>query len=133
MFWVLLGCSLIGMVVTSPSNDHQNLHFAADQNHIRMHMESKIELDRKPLSIEQATFLSFQMFDTDKNAFVDGLEISKIATHHHDEHGDENPSAKMGHDMLESMVDGVLRTYDRDGDRRFDYAEYNEFIKGHLL
>ncbi|CAI4223351.1 unnamed protein product [Auanema sp. JU1783] len=97
-------------------------HEVHDEAHIKQHLENKIEVEK--LSEEQQRFHYFSMHDLNKDQYIDGIEIVKALTHDHE--NESGPGIRIDdEENIVTMVDGVLKDLDINGDGLIDYAEYS--------
>ncbi|KAE9414345.1 hypothetical protein Angca_009962, partial [Angiostrongylus cantonensis] len=92
-----------------------------DQSHIKEHLSDKIDVGN--LTPDQQRFYYFSISDLDKDNRIDGTEIIKALAHDHTQ-GAVPRSLTQSDDELVTMVDGVLKDMDLNGDGYIDYAEY---------
>uniref|UniRef100_A0A0K0CT01 EF-hand domain-containing protein n=1 Tax=Angiostrongylus cantonensis TaxID=6313 RepID=A0A0K0CT01_ANGCA len=92
-------------------------------SHIKEHLSDKIDVGN--LTPDQQRFYYFSISDLDKDNRIDGTEIIKALAHDHTQGAVAVPrSLTQSDDELVTMVDGVLKDMDLNGDGYIDYAEY---------
>ncbi|KAK0413361.1 hypothetical protein QR680_006757 [Steinernema hermaphroditum] len=100
---------------------------AYDADHIKEHLDGKVDPTAN-MTPEQLQFHYFNMYDLDKNGRLDGIELIKVLTHHH-EHTEQqnNPNQRppvLTDEQLEQLVDTILKENDFNNDGEIDYGEY---------
>uniref|UniRef100_A0A915N9R9 EF-hand domain-containing protein n=1 Tax=Meloidogyne javanica TaxID=6303 RepID=A0A915N9R9_MELJA len=76
-----------------------------------MHLEDQMEIGEKKMTQDQERYHYFTMADSNKDGFIDGVEVFK-AIHHDHENGDH--PASQSDNEIEEKVDGVLEAFDLD-------------------
>lgn len=111
----------------TPAKDPMKL--VKDAQHIKEHLKDEYgftdEQADKYLKQYDAQTQFFLMHDYDNNTKLDGLELLKSMTHHHedDEEGVEHENTDQT-DTLVEFVDMVMRDQDVNDDGFIDYPEY---------
>ncbi|XP_065072269.1 multiple coagulation factor deficiency protein 2 homolog [Rhopilema esculentum] len=110
-----------------------------DSQHIKEHLKAEYGFNDKQaddyLKQYDAQTQFFVMHDYDNNTKLDGLELLKSMTHHHDgdDHGDGHDASDQT-DTLVEFVDMVMKDQDLNDDGYIDYPEYinyyTKFDKG---
>ncbi|CAK5072971.1 unnamed protein product [Meloidogyne enterolobii] len=95
-----------------------------NEDHLKMHLEDQVEVGEKKMTQDQERYHYFTMADSNGDGFIDGVEVFK-AIHHDHENGEH--LASQSDNEIEEKVDGVLKSFDLDGNSVIDYSEY---IKG---
>uniref|UniRef100_A0A0N5AU99 EF-hand domain-containing protein n=1 Tax=Syphacia muris TaxID=451379 RepID=A0A0N5AU99_9BILA len=96
-----------------------------DKEHLKLHLEDKIDVEAEEWNPEKEMFHYFSMHDLNKDAVIDGLEIMKAITHDHTQQAGGGSSRNpLTEEAIESMVDSVLNDIDKNGDGLIDYGEY---------
>jgi len=101
-----------------------------DSQHIKEHLRSEYGFSEQQaddyLKKYDAQTQFFVMHDYDNNTKLDGLELLKSMTHHHEEgsHDDDEHSTEDQTDTLVEFVDMVMKDQDLNDDGFIDYPEY---------
>uniref|UniRef100_A0A1I8C2H9 EF-hand domain-containing protein n=1 Tax=Meloidogyne hapla TaxID=6305 RepID=A0A1I8C2H9_MELHA len=90
-----------------------------------MHLEDQMEMGETKMTQDQERYHYFTMADSNRDGFIDGVEVFKAI--HHDHEKGEQPATSKSDTEIEKEVDGVLEVFDLDGNAVIDYSEY---IKG---
>uniref|UniRef100_A0AC35U2V4 EF-hand domain-containing protein n=1 Tax=Rhabditophanes sp. KR3021 TaxID=114890 RepID=A0AC35U2V4_9BILA len=91
-----------------------------DKEHLKEHLQDKIDVDRTNWTPAQERFYYFKLHDTNKDDLLDGLEISKAYTHH-----DHTKAKKPYEDyQIENLVDAVMDDMDGNKDGYISFPEY---------
>ncbi|WKY12215.1 hypothetical protein Q1695_003642 [Nippostrongylus brasiliensis] len=113
----LLTAFVIHSECSSHFGGHDEVH---DEAHIKQHLEDKIDVSK--MTEEQQRFYYFSMSDLNKDNFIDGTEILKALTHDHS--GGTGPGQPVvDEESYITMVDGVLKDMDFNGDGYIDFSQ----------
>ncbi|CAD5223868.1 unnamed protein product [Bursaphelenchus okinawaensis] len=107
----------------APHHDHHHKFGdkdeVMDEEHIKLHFNHTIDIDKK-MDNDHSQFYYFDMHNLNKDLYIDGLEVAKGLTHSHD----GEPFAPITDEEIETMVDAVLKDFDKDGNGLISYGEY---------
>eukprot|EP00794_Sanderia_malayensis_P016814 gene16814-18510_t len=111
------------------TSDRDPRKLVKDVQHIKEHLKEEYgfndEQAEKYLQQYDAQTQFFLMHDYDNNTKLDGLELLKSMSHHHDE--DESTEGKDETDQTDTLVefvDMVMKDQDVNDDGFIDYPEY---------
>jgi hypothetical protein len=93
-----------------------------DQEHIKEHLDGKIEKPVDGMTEEELQFHYFKSHDYDDNNMLDGLELITALTHFHGEA--DKDSSRTPDSELVQIVDDLLRENDPNKDGFIEYAEF---------
>ncbi|CAK5027416.1 unnamed protein product [Meloidogyne enterolobii] len=108
LFFILLAISEL-----FEASDFAGKDDVYNEDHLKMHLEDQMEMGEKKMTQDQERYHYFTMAD------------SNGAIHHDHENGEH--LASQSDNEIEDKVDGVLKSFDLDGNSVIDYSEY---IKG---
>nr|CAD2143783.1 unnamed protein product [Meloidogyne enterolobii] len=118
---LLLFFILLGIYELFEASDFAGKDDVYNEEHLKMHLEDQMEIGDKKMTQDQERYHYFTMADSNGDGFIDGVE----AIHHDHENGEH--LASQSDNEIEEKVDGVLKSFDLDGNSVIDYSEY---IKG---
>ncbi|CAJ0589549.1 unnamed protein product [Cylicocyclus nassatus] len=108
-------------------NTGQETKFAAkkeiqDEEHLKQHLHDKIDVEN--MTEEQKRFHYFSIHDLNRDTKLDGLEVIKSMYHYHEKE-EKNAPKPMTDEAIETIIDDVLKHFDKNLD---GYIEYNEYV-----
>ena len=86
--------------------------------------EHEEHIDTSNMTEAELTFHYFNMFDSDKNGKLDGLELFKTQFHIHDEMNSKEHRIFLDEE-LQDMVDPILANDDKNNDGFLDFREFS--------
>uniref|UniRef100_A0A914WYY1 EF-hand domain-containing protein n=1 Tax=Plectus sambesii TaxID=2011161 RepID=A0A914WYY1_9BILA len=106
--------------------EHNQVH---DAEHLKHHLQDKIDVQETELNEEQRRFHYFFMHDLNKDNLIDGNEIIKAMVHEHFTEAESRaqpPPPSIEESSIENMVDSIMREMDANNDGFLSYAEYTK-------
>jgi len=123
-----------------------------NQQHVKEHLEGRVQMDQSQMSEEELQFHYFKLHDYDNNNRLDGIELISAVTHFHDDPEDildmdlqdlseTDPKEKddegsvhrvntLPDTEIEQIVDNIMRDEDRNNDGYIDYSEFVRSQRG---
>uniref|UniRef100_A0A6G3MMC7 Multiple coagulation factor deficiency protein 2 homolog (Trinotate prediction) n=1 Tax=Henneguya salminicola TaxID=69463 RepID=A0A6G3MMC7_HENSL len=104
------------------SNDIKKM-FQYDVQHLKKHLGSQIK--EGEVSDTMASVLNFRVHDTDKNGYLDGLELRRMIAHHNE----DIRGIKITEEQTIRMIMAMINTSDTNEDCLISYAEFVKVVE----
>uniref|UniRef100_A0A6B2G5J2 Multiple coagulation factor deficiency protein 2 homolog (Trinotate prediction) n=1 Tax=Myxobolus squamalis TaxID=59785 RepID=A0A6B2G5J2_MYXSQ len=106
----------------NPNDGDVKHFFLRDVDHLEKHLGSQVK--KGEISDTKASMLNFRVHDSDKNDFLDGLELRRLISHYYEDHTKE----LLKEDQVITMIDKMIKMADLNNDKLISYSEYIKVI-----
>ncbi|KII73077.1 Multiple coagulation factor deficiency protein 2 [Thelohanellus kitauei] len=97
--------------------------FLNDLEHLKRHVGNQYK--DEDFNEAKAQFLNFRVHDTDKNDFLDGIELRRMVSHHHQ----DTQGKKMSEEEMIKTIDHLIKVSDSNNDNLISFSEFIKIIE----